>query len=199
MLFKSKSTYDYLVVGLGNPESKYDGTRHNIGFFAADKFYDEFSVAAWKKKGKALIADCKVGDQRILLAKPLTYMNLSGEAVTELVHFYKISTENIIVMFDDISLPVGGIRVRASGSHGGHNGMKNISQCLGTNDIKRVKIGVGAKPNPEYDLANWVLGHFPKDEQPVVQTAAKTAVDAVETMIKKGIEAAMNEFNRLKK
>lgn len=195
MIFKKASVYDYLVVGLGNPGKEYENTRHNVGFRAADILADDFSVSLWKKKLNALICDCKIKDKRVLLCKPLTFMNLSGQAVGPLSKFYKIPKENIILIFDDISLPVGKIRLRAKGTHGGHNGMKNISEIMSTTELKRVKIGVGEKPHPDYDLKDWVLGSFTKQENEAIESALKKAADAVKEIICADITSAMNKFN----
>ncbi len=196
MLFKSnKSVYDFLVVGLGNPGREYEKTRHNVGFRAADRLHSENMGTAWKQKCKALISDCRIGNKRVLLAKPQTFMNLSGQAVSELAKFYKIPNECICIIFDDISLPVGKIRIREKGSHGGHNGMKNISQLLNSTDIPRVKIGVGEKPNPDYDLKDWVLGKFSAEEEKSIVSAVERAADAIAAIIKNGAAAAMNTFN----
>lgn len=195
MIFRKPSVYNYLVVGLGNPGKEYENTRHNVGFRVADILADSNAVIRWKQRSNALVCDAKFADKRILLCKPLTFMNLSGQAVAVLSKFYKIPTENIVLIFDDISLPVGKIRVRAKGTHGGHNGMKNISQLMSTNDIKRVKIGVGEKPHPDYDLKDWVLGAFSKEEEKVLGPTLKRAADAVKEIISTDIISAMNKFN----
>lgn len=196
MFFKKKeSVYDYLVVGLGNPGREYENTRHNVGFKTADVLAEKFSVTPFKSRQNALICDCNIKTHRILLCKPQTYMNLSGQAVAAISRFYKIKPENIIVVFDDISLIPGKIRVRAKGTHGGHNGMKNISEMLSSIDIKRVKIGIGGKPNPEYDLKDWVLGAFSKEEAEEIQVAVNKAADAVTEIICRDITSAMNKYN----
>ncbi len=196
MIFKSKSVYEYLVVGLGNPGSEYENTRHNVGFKTADIIEKEYAVKPFKLKNNALICDCQIKNHRILLAKPQTYMNLSGQAVAALSRFYKIPLENIIVIFDDISLPQGKIRVRAKGTHGGHNGIKNIIEHLSSTDIKRIKIGVGAKPNPDYDLKDWVLGSFSKSDMEEMEEAFKKAANAVKEIICADITSAMNKYNK---
>lgn len=195
MFFKKESVYDYLVVGLGNPGKEYENTRHNVGFKTADILAEGFSVTAFKQKNNALICDCKIGTHRVLLIKPTTFMNLSGQAVSAISKFYKIPAEKIIVIFDDISLPVGKIRVRARGTHGGHNGMKNIAELMATNEIKRVKIGVGEKPHPDYDLKDWVLGNFSKEDGESIALALKKAADAVKEIICADVTSAMNKFN----
>ena len=196
MFFKNKnSVYAYMVVGLGNPGREYENTRHNVGFCVADEIFKNYSVSEFKSKHKSLICDAKIKDQRILLVKPQTYMNLSGTAVAEIAKFYKIPTDKIIVVFDDISLPVGKIRVRGKGTHGGHNGMKNISECLSSTDIPRVKVGVGEKPSPDYDLKDWVLGKFPKAEEQIVLDAVSRAEKAVCEIILADVTSAMNKYN----
>ncbi|MBQ6816195.1 MAG: aminoacyl-tRNA hydrolase [Clostridia bacterium] len=196
MFFKNKNcVYSYLVVCLGNPGKEYENTRHNAGFKVADVLEKDFAKSDFKLKHKALICECAINGGRVLLAKPQTYMNLSGEAVSEICKFYKIQVNNVIVVFDDISLPVGKIRVRGKGTHGGHNGMKNISEHLKTTDIIRVKVGVGQKPNTEYDLKDWVLGKFSKEDNEVLNKAFKKAADATVEIIKNGTQSAMNKFN----
>lgn len=195
MLFKKKENDVLLVVGLGNPDSEYDNTRHNIGFDAVDLLCKKFGTTPFRAKHKALIGECKIKDKRIMVAKPQTYMNLSGESVGEIVRFYKIPLMNIIVIFDDISLDVGNIRIRRNGTHGGHNGMKNISEHLSSNDIARIKIGVGKKPHPEYDLKDWVLSKFKPDEMENKEKALQKAVLAVEEMVTGSIDKAMNKYN----
>ena len=196
MLFrKNNSVYDYLIVGLGNPGKEYENTRHNVGFRVADILAEDFAVTPFKQKSKAMLCDAKIKGKRVMICKPLTFMNLSGQAVAAISKFYKIPTENIILIFDDISLPVGKIRVRAKGTHGGHNGMKNIAEMMSTNEIKRVKIGVGEKPHPEYDLKDWVLGAFSKEDNKILEPTLKRAADAVSEILCTDITGAMNKFN----
>lgn len=195
MFFKTKSTYDFLIVGLGNPGKEYEGTRHNIGFMAADAVCENFGATLFRSKHKALICECKIKGKRVLVAKPQTFMNLSGVAVSEICKFYKIPNEKIIVMFDDVSLDTGKIRMRRGGIHGGHNGMKDISLALSTNDIFRIKIGVGPKINPDYDLKDWVLGKFPKTDSEAVAQALQKTVAAIEEVVEGNIEKAMNKYN----
>ncbi len=195
MLFKKKDNDMLLVVGLGNPDSEYDNTRHNIGFDAVDLLCKKFCATPFRLKHKALISECKIKNKRIMVAKPQTYMNLSGEAVGEISRFYKIPLQNIIIIFDDISLDVGNIRIRRNGTHGGHNGMKNISEHLSSNDIARIKIGVGKKPHPEYDLKDWVLSKFKTDEMADKEKALEKAVLAIEEMVTGSIDKAMNKYN----
>lgn len=198
MFFKSKfsaSSYDFMIVGLGNPGKEYEGTRHNAGFIAADAIISSLGGSGEKLKSKALVCECKIDNKRILVVKPQTYMNLSGQAVRDVAKFYKIPNDKIIVIFDDISLDVGKIRIRRNGSHGGHNGMKNISECMSTNDIMRIKIGVGKKPHPEYDLKDWVLSRFKNDEKASLEAATEKTVLAVREIISFGIDRAMNKYN----
>ena len=201
MFFKSKfsaSNYDFMIVGLGNPCREYEGTRHNAGFIAADAIISSLGGKGEKLKSKALICECKLDNKRILVVKPQTYMNLSGQAVCDIAKFYKIPSDKIIVIFDDISLDVGKIRIRRNGTHGGHNGMKNISECLSTKDIMRIKIGIGKKPHPEYDLKDFVLSRFKNDEKAALETAINKTVLAVLEIIGSGIDTAMNKYNSYK-
>lgn len=194
MLFGNKSTFDYMVAGLGNPGIQYENTRHNAGFMAADKIADKYGVQFNRQKENAIYTDIKISDKRILLVKPQTYMNNSGSAVSALARFYKIPPEKIIVIFDDISLDVGKLRIRRKGSHGGHNGIKDIIELLGTENIPRIKIGVGQKPHPDYDLKDWVLGRFPKEQLSMLSESLAKAVLSVEEIIKNGIDSAMNKY-----
>ena len=196
MFFKKKeSAYDWLIVGLGNPGLQYKKTRHNAGFMVIDALAEKYGVDFPKRKYDALIGECKIGDNRIMLVKPQTFMNLSGKAVTAICSFYKIPYDKVIVMFDDVSLDVGKIRVRRKGSDGGHNGIKDIIQLSGTSDIPRIKIGVGKKPNAEYDLKDWVLGKFSKEDLDNFQKATEIGVKAAEEIVKRGIDSAMNRYN----
>ena len=196
MFFKKKeSAYDWLIVGLGNPGLQYEKTRHNAGFMVIDALAEKYGVGFPKRKYDALIGECKIGDNRIMLVKPQTFMNLSGKAVTAICSFYKIPYDKVIVMFDDVSLDVGKIRVRRKGSDGGHNGIKDIIQLSGTSDIPRIKIGVGKKPNAEYDLKDWVLGKFSKEDLDSFQKATEIGVKAAEEIVKRGIDSAMNRYN----
>lgn len=195
MAFGNKSSFDMLIVGLGNPGLQYEKTRHNVGFMAVDKLANDYNTEFNKHKMDAVFGECKIGDKRIIIAKPQTYMNLSGKAVSQIASFYKIPTDKIVVLFDDISLDVGKLRIRRKGSHGGHNGMKDIIELMGTDEITRVKIGVGAKPHPDYDLKDWVLGTFPKEQQSNLETALSNASKAVALIITKGTDSAMNKYN----
>lgn len=195
MLFSKMSTYDWLVVGLGNPGDKYENTRHNVGFMTADLFMKENGGNFNKNKMQGIFGECKIGDNRILVLKPQTFMNNSGESVAAVAKFYKIPTNRIIIIFDDISLDVGKLRIRAKGSHGGHNGMRSVVEHLGTSDIARIKIGVGAKPHPDYDLADWVLSKFPQSDSENLKTALDKANNALSEIIKRGIDSAQNKYN----
>ncbi len=192
---KSTEPINWLIVGLGNPGSKFDGTRHNAGFRALERYSEKSGVKIDKMKFKAVIGETTLAGKRVLLMKPQTFMNLSGEAVRDAANFYKIPPENIIVLSDDISLDVGRIRVRAKGSAGGQNGLKNIIYHLNSEDFPRVKIGVGAKPHKDYDLADWVLSRFTNDEQENINKACDNAMKAAEQIISGGVQSAANQFN----
>lgn len=184
-----------MIVGLGNPGDRYARTRHNVGFRAADALAGAQNAAIRRLKGRALTAEIRMQGQKILLAKPQTFMNLSGESVAALAAYYKIPPERILVLFDDISLPPGRIRVRASGSAGGHNGVKSIIEKLGSQNFPRIKIGVGAKPNPAYDLADWVLSTFSASEEAALAVALEHALGAAELILQAGVPAAANAYN----
>lgn len=186
---------EWLVVGLGNPGSQYKNTRHNAGFCALDAYCAKTGQRISQMKFKALVGDGTLGGKRVLFMKPQTFMNLSGEAVRDAAAFYKIPPEHIVVLFDDISLPVGRLRVRAKGSAGGQNGVKNIIYQLGSDLFPRVKIGIGAKPHPDYDLADWVLSKFSAEELPTLQEAAARAMDAAAEIIANGTASAAQKFN----
>ncbi len=189
------STYDHLIVGLGNPGSKYETTRHNAGFLFIENMENELNFTAKKLKFHALIGDTRIAGKRVLVMKPQTMMNNSGTAVAECASFYKIPPENIIVIFDDISLEPGELRIRRKGSAGGHNGIKSIISHLGSENFPRIKLGVGKKPHPDYDLADWVLSNFPKKDIPLMHESMDNALKALEMMIKGDTEAAMSKFN----
>lgn len=191
----SSKTYEYMIVGLGNPGKKYEFTRHNAGFLFVDILCDKYDFSVNRLKFKALIGDVKINSHRCLVMKPQTMMNLSGDAVKEAADFYKIPPENIIVVFDDISLDVGKMRIRRSGSAGGHNGIKSIISRLSSDNFPRIKIGVGAKPHPDYDLADWVLSQFTKEEGKLLRTAVDGACNAVSLMVDGDIEGAMSRHN----
>lgn len=186
----------HIIVGLGNPTKEYKNTRHNIGFDVIDKLGEKFSISVLEKKHKALIGKGIINGQKVILAKPQTYMNLSGESVRELIDYYKIEEETeLIVIYDDISLDVGQLRIRKKGSAGGHNGIKNIIQHLGHDVFLRMKMGVGEKPKG-YDLADYVLGHFSKEERAVMDESILNAIKAVEFMVEEKTEEAMNLYNK---
>ena len=191
---KPQST-DWLVVGLGNPGKKYEGTRHNAGFMAADALAEKLGISVTRLKFHALIGDGLCGGQRILLAKPQTFMNLSGQAVDEIMSFYKIPPERLLVMCDDISLAPGRLRIRRKGSHGGQNGMRNIIDMVETSDFCRIKLGVGAKPHPDYSLADWVLSRFTAGELKEMEQSAANAADAVKLIVNGETDKAMNLYN----
>ena len=189
----------FIIAGLGNPDRQYEGTRHNAGFDVIDRIAEKYNIAVDTKKHRACIGKGIIGGQKVLLAKPQTYMNLSGESIRSLVDYYKIDEENeLLVVYDDISLDVGQLRIRAKGSAGGHNGIKNIIAHLGTQVFPRIKVGVGEKPKG-YDLADYVLGHFSKAEREQMEEGYDNAVRAAEMIVTGQLNEAMNEFNRKKK
>ena len=196
MLFNKKSGgVDWLLVCLGNPGDQYENTRHNVGFMVADELAERHNIPVQRLKFRALTNTITVGDQKVLLMKPVTYMNLSGEAVHEAAAFYKIPPEPILVISDEVALAPGKIRVRRSGSAGGHNGLKNIIAHLGTDQFPRIRLGVGQKPHPDYDMADWVLGKFQGEDKRAVESAVKKAADAAECLIREGVDKAMNQYN----
>lgn len=185
----------YVIAGLGNPKKEYENTRHNIGFAVIDMLADRHGIRMNEAKHKGLIGKGFINGEKVILVKPLTFMNLSGECIREVVDYYKVDAkENLIVLHDDISLEPGVVRIRKKGSAGGHNGLKNIILHLGHDQFQRVKIGVGEKPEG-YDLADYVLGHFSKQEKELMSQVAEQVCDAVEVMMKEGPDAAMNRFN----
>lgn len=185
----------FIIVGLGNPGRDYTNTRHNIGFDVIDALADTAGISVIEKKHKAIIGKGVIDGQKVILAKPQTYMNLSGESVREIIDYYKVDEEQeLIVISDDISLDVGNIRIRKKGSAGGHNGLKNIIAHLGHDTFMRVKMGVGEKPKG-YDLADYVLGHFTADERKVMNDAAETATKAIRMMMAGDVDKAMNQYN----
>lgn len=184
----------YIIIGLGNPGKKYEHTRHNAGFDAIDKIAERHGISVNKIKHKALIGEGRIGTEKVVLIKPQTYMNLSGESVISAYQFYKIDIENIIVLYDDIDLDIGKLRIRKKGSAGSHNGMKSIIKCLNTQDFPRVRIGV-SKPEQGRDLADFVLSRVPKDMQVCMDEAIEKAADTVEEIVSSGIDKAMNKYN----
>lgn len=192
---KKSSSLDWIVVFLGNPGDKYENTRHNVGFMTADALGEKLNKPIQRLKFKALTNVVEYGGCRVLLMKPTTYMNLSGEAVREACMFYKLPPERVLVVSDDVSLPVGKIRLRRNGTAGGHNGLRSIIGQLHSDQFPRLKIGVGAKPHPDYDMADWVLGHFSKEDRKAVDAAIDRALDAMECLFTQGIGKAMSRYN----
>lgn len=192
---ESAGSIEYIIVGLGNPGSRYERTRHNAGFIVLDNIAEKNGVKPDRLKFKSLCGTGTVGGKRVLLMKPSTFMNLSGQAVTEAMAFYKIPPERTIVIFDDISLDPGRMRIRRKGSDGGHNGIKNIIYLSGSDCFPRIKVGVGAKPNPGWELADWVLSRFTDDELKLIMQTADNAAEAVEYMVNEQTDKAMNLFN----
>ena len=191
----SGSGLDYIVVGLGNPGREYENTRHNCGFDAIDKIADKYGCDMKKLRFKSLTGECRISGSKCLLMKPSTFMNLSGQAVVQAMNFYKVEPERVIVIFDDISLDVGKMRIRQKGSDGGHNGMKNIIYLCGSDKFPRIKLGVGKKPHPEYDLKDWVLGKFSQSDRKLIEEVLDNTVEAVELMVADRTSDAMQKFN----
>lgn len=185
----------WIVAFLGNPESKYERTRHNAGFMAASVLENKRGIKTNKLKFHAFTNIAEFGGERVLFMRPQTYMNLSGDAIAPAAAFYKIPAERVIVVFDDMSLPIGKLRVKRNGSAGGHNGIKSIIAKLGTEKFPRVKIGIGAPPHPDYDVIDWVIGKLNDSDFKIINEAAAVSLDAVEEIIKNGVDSAMNKFN----
>ena len=186
----------FIIVGLGNPTKEYEGTRHNVGFDVIDAIADKYNISVTEREKRAFCGKGVIEGQKVILVKPQTYMNLSGESVRGFIDYYKVDIETeLLVIFDDISLDVGQLRIRKKGSAGGHNGIKNIIQHLGGNVFQRIKVGVGEKPK-DYDLADYVLGHFSKAEREVMQDGYKSAIEAVEMIVRGDIDSAMNTFSK---
>ncbi|MCI8651443.1 MAG: aminoacyl-tRNA hydrolase [Oscillospiraceae bacterium] len=192
---KPSGPVTWLVVGLGNIGDRYDRTRHNVGFDAIDQLADKLDIPVQRLKYKALTNTALLGGEKVLLMKPVTYMNLSGEAVEQAAAFFKVPPEHIIVLSDEVALPPGKLRIRQNGSAGGHNGLKNIIAHLHSDQFPRIRIGVGGKPHPDYDMADWVLGKPQGEDRKLVDSAIQRAAQAVETYIKEGPQAAMSKFN----
>ena len=195
MFFRKPAGISWLVVFLGNPGPKYSGTRHNAGFLTADAVEKRFSVSINRSRFKALTASCEINGEKVLFMKPQTYMNLSGEAVGQAAAFYHLPADHVLVISDEMSLPVGKIRIRPKGSAGGHNGLKSIISSLGTDEFPRIRLGVGAPPHPDYDVKDWVLSVFRDQDAEAIAHAAEQAAEAIETYIKFGSEKAMNKYN----
>ena len=194
-MFFKRGKIEYIIAGLGNPGSKYADTRHNAGFKAVDLLAKEEGFEFKKAKFKALIADEMISGKRCLVMKPQTMMNLSGEAIYAAASYYNIPDEKIIIIYDDVSLDVGKIRVRRKGSAGGHNGIKSIISCLGSEEFPRVKIGVGKKPTADYDMVSWVLGEIPKEKSEEYQKAIADSVLATKEIIENGVDSSMNKYS----
>lgn len=186
---------EYIIVGLGNPGIQYQDTRHNAGFMAIDTIAEKYGADVKRIKFKSLCGECTMGGKKCLLMKPSTYMNNSGEAVVEAMNFYKLGIENLIVIYDDISLEPSKLRIRRKGSDGGHNGIKSIIYLTGEDTFPRIKIGVGKKTHPQYNLADWVLSNFKSDEIPLIREACQHAAEAAELMVSGKINEAMNKYN----
>lgn len=192
---KVGGSVECLIVGLGNPDRKYENTRHNTGWMALDYIADKLDCRVNKIKYKSLIGTCEINGAKVMLMKPTTYMNNSGQAVVEAMNFYKIPAENVIVIFDDISLDVGKMRIRSKGSDGGQKGMRSIINLSGSQAFPRIKIGIGAKPNPDWDLADWVLSKFTDKEMKDLEKMFDNAYKAVELIVDGKTDRAMNLFN----
>lgn len=189
------SGIDYILVGLGNPGKEYEKTRHNIGFMALDFVSKKLNIDFNIQKFKSSYGLGNFKDKKVILLKPQTFMNLSGQAVVLLMSFYKVPPENVILIYDDISLPVGKIRIRKQGSHGGHNGVKNIVALSGSQSFPRIKVGIGEKPNENWDLADWVLSKFSNDEMNLIENNMPKIYDALDLIVQGKIDRAMNNFN----
>lgn len=194
-MFQKSAGSSWLIVGLGNPGREYEKTRHNCGFRALDLLAENLGCKVDRLKFQGLYGQVNYNGQKVFLLKPQTYMNLSGRSVLQLSAYFNIPPQNIIVIFDDISLEPGRLRIRPDGSAGGHNGIKSIIQEVGSQSFPRVKIGVGAKPNPNYDLADWVLSTFSAQEEKALAVSLKNAADAALAIIDKGVPEAANKFN----
>ncbi|MCI5679127.1 MAG: aminoacyl-tRNA hydrolase [Bacteroidales bacterium] len=192
---ESKGQEFFCIVGLGNPGRQYEETKHNVGFHVIDKLAKKYDIEVNKFKNKAFVGDGTIKGKRVLLVKPQTYMNLSGESVREIVNFYKIPQERFVVIFDDTSLPCGSVRIREKGSHGGHNGIRNIIDQMGTDEFNRIKVGIGEKPSG-WDLADYVLAKFNPDDLPMMEQGMDKAVQGVELMLSRGIKEAANRVNQ---
>lgn len=184
----------YVIVGLGNPGKQYEHTRHNVGFDVIDMLSKEYGISVTKIKHKALIGEGRVGTEKVLLVKPQTYMNLSGETLIDIYNYYKVDPENIVVIYDDIDLEVGKLRIRKKGSAGTHNGMRSIIKCLGLSDFPRIRVGV-SRPRPGQDLADFVLSRFRKEEADDLQMGLEKATNAVDCIVRENIDKAMNQYN----
>ena len=196
MFFTRSSPVSWLVVGLGNVGDKYEGTRHNVGFEVVEELGERGNFPIQKLKHKALTQSAQISGAGVLVMKPVTYMNLSGEAVGDAARFYKIPADHVLVVCDDVSLPLGKLRLRKNGSAGGHNGLKNIIQHLGTDQFPRLKVGVGGKPDPDYDLADWVLGKFSPQDQKTLEDLFRDILPICRLLVEGKAEEAMSKYNR---
>ena len=194
-MFFSKGGAEWIVAFLGNPGIKYNGTRHNAGFMAADAMEKKLGVSINKMRFKALTQTVDIGGKKVLLMKPQTFMNLSGDAIVQAANFYKVLPERVIVVSDETALPIGKLRIRRGGSAGGHNGLKSVIARLGTDQFPRIRLGVGDKPHPDYDMADWVLSAFKGQDAADMELVAERSADAVESYITEGADRAMNKFN----
>ena len=194
-MFFSKGGAEWIVAFLGNPGIKYNGTRHNAGFMAADAMEKKLGVSINKMRFKALTQTVDIGGKKVLLMKPQTFMNLSGDAIVQAANFDKVLPERVIVVSDETALPIGKLRIRRGGSAGGHNGLKSVIARLGTDQFPRIRLGVGDKPHPDYDMADWVLSAFKGQDAADMELVAERAADAVESYITEGADRAMNKFN----
>lgn len=192
---KAGGKIEYIIAGLGNPGMEYDNTRHNAGFNVLDTLASQLGENITRLKFKGKTTEASVGGKRCLLLKPTTYMNNSGESIVAAMEFYKIDIAHVIVICDDISLAVGKLRIRRKGSHGGHNGLRSICELTGSDDFPRIKIGVGKKPHPDYDLAKWVLGKFSKEDSAKMKISAENACECVKLMVQDKTDEAMNKYN----
>lgn len=195
MILSKPGGISWVVAFLGNPGSRYEGTRHNAGFMTADALAREKNIRIDKLRFRALTGTCEMGGEKVLLMKPQTYMNLSGEAVAQAARFYRVPPERVIVVSDEMALPIGKLRVRRKGSAGGHNGLKSVIACLGSEEFPRIRLGVGAPPHPDYDTADWVLSTFKNQDAEDMARAARRAAEAVECYITQGPDRTMNLFN----
>lgn len=191
----ARGKIEFVIAGLGNPGMQYEGTRHNAGFIAVDTLAGQLGVSIDRMKFRGKTAECTISGVRCLLLKPDTFMNLSGESVVQALDFYKIDASKLIVLYDDISLEPGRLRIRRKGSHGGHNGIRSIIELTGRDDFQRIKIGVGKKPHPDYDLAKWVLGKFSPEDKEKIKISAENACECVKLMVQGKTDEAMNRYN----
>lgn len=192
---KAGGKIEYVIAGLGNPGLEYEGSRHNAGFFTIDMLASQLGADINRLKFKGKTAEVTIGEKRCLLLKPTTYMNNSGESVVQALEFYKIDVDHLIVVCDDISLDAGKLRIRRKGSHGGHNGLRSICDLTGRDDFQRIKMGVGKKPHPDYDLAKWVLGKFGREDSEKMKQSAENACECLRLMVQGKTDEAMNKFN----